>query len=81
MSKLVIGSLETCHLPDLNIFDLQIRIDTGAKTSSLHVDEIKKDTISLSKLNLDNINGGLDDEQCEYIKYHHKNVFRDVVSK
>lgn len=43
MNKLVIGSLETCHLPDLNIFDLQIRIDTGAKTSSLHVDEIKKE--------------------------------------
>ena len=43
MSKLIIGSLETCHLPDLNIFDLQIRIDTGAKTSSLHVDEIKKE--------------------------------------
>ena len=43
MSKLVIGSLETCHLPDLNIFDLQIRIDTGAKTSSLHVDDIKKE--------------------------------------
>ena len=43
MNKLVIGSLETCHLPDLNIFDLQIRIDTGAKTSSLHVDDIKKE--------------------------------------
>lgn len=39
MSKIIIGSLETCSLPDLNISDLQIRIDTGAKTSSLHVDE------------------------------------------
>lgn len=43
MKKIVIGVLETCDLPDLNIFDLQIRIDTGAKTSSLHVDEIVKE--------------------------------------
>lgn len=43
MTKIVIGSLETCSLPDLNISDLQIRIDTGAKTSSLHVDDIKKE--------------------------------------
>lgn len=43
MSKIVIGALETCDLPELNIFDLQIRVDTGAKTSSLHVDEIIKE--------------------------------------
>jgi hypothetical protein len=43
MNKIVIGALETCDLPDLNIFDLQIRVDTGAKTSSLHVDEIIKE--------------------------------------
>lgn len=43
MKKIVIGVLETCDLPDLNLFDLQIRIDTGAKTSSLHVDEIVKE--------------------------------------
>jgi hypothetical protein len=43
MTKIVIGALETCDLPDLNIFDLQIRVDTGAKTSSLHVDDIEKE--------------------------------------
>jgi hypothetical protein len=43
MTKIIIGALETCDLPELNIFDLQIRVDTGAKTSSLHVDEIKKE--------------------------------------
>jgi len=43
MKKIVIGVLETCDLPDLNIFDLQIRIDTGAKTSSLHVDDITRE--------------------------------------
>lgn len=43
MTKIIIGALETCDLPELQIFDLQIRVDTGAKTSSLHVDDIKKE--------------------------------------
>jgi hypothetical protein len=43
MKKIIIGVLETCSLPDFNITDLQIRIDTGAKTSSLHVDNIKRE--------------------------------------
>ncbi|KJY82734.1 ribosomal protein S6 modification protein [Vibrio galatheae] len=42
MDKFIIGNLELGHLPDLGIFDLPVRIDTGAKTSSLHVDNIKK---------------------------------------
>lgn len=40
-NKLIIGALEICSLPELNIKDLHIRVDTGAKTSSLHVDNIK----------------------------------------
>lgn len=39
-NKLIVGSLETCDLPDIGIKDLQIRVDTGAKTSSLHVDNL-----------------------------------------
>ena len=38
--KLLVGSLEECDLPELNIFSLDIRVDTGATTSSLHVDNI-----------------------------------------
>lgn len=38
--KIMIGNLEICNLPDLGIQDLQVRIDTGAKTSSLHVDNL-----------------------------------------
>lgn len=38
--KLIIGCLELCDLPALGIFDVEVRIDTGAKTSSLHVDHI-----------------------------------------
>ncbi|GLP96294.1 ATP-dependent zinc protease family protein [Paraferrimonas sedimenticola] len=40
--KMIIGNLEMCQLPDLGISDLQVRIDTGAKTSSLHVDNLKR---------------------------------------
>ncbi|CAI8198288.1 MAG: Uncharacterised protein [Glaciecola sp. HTCC2999] len=44
MKKLVIGSLEKCDLPQLGIEELHIRVDTGAKTSSLHVDNIEEFT-------------------------------------
>jgi len=40
--KLLVGSLETCDLPKLGINDLHMRVDTGAKTSSLHVDNIEE---------------------------------------
>ncbi len=40
--KFIVGSLETCDLPEIGIQDLQMRVDTGAKTSSLHVDNLKK---------------------------------------
>ena len=39
-NKLIVGSLEICDLPELGIYNLQIRVDTGAKTSSLHVDNL-----------------------------------------
>ena len=42
--KMVIGRLESIALPDLGIDELQVRVDTGAKTSSLHVDNIIKYT-------------------------------------
>jgi hypothetical protein len=42
MDRLIIGSLELCALPDLGISELEVRVDTGAKTSSLHVDNIRR---------------------------------------
>jgi len=33
--KIIIGRLESIALPELAITDLQVRVDTGAKTSSL----------------------------------------------
>ncbi len=44
MEKLIVGVVETCTLPDLSVSNLQIRVDTGAKTSSLHADDIKRFT-------------------------------------
>lgn len=39
--KLILGALEVCELPELQISDLHMRVDTGAKTSSLHVDNVE----------------------------------------
>lgn len=46
IDKIIIGRLESIALPELAIEDLQVRVDTGAKTSSLHVDNIKKSIIN-----------------------------------
>ncbi len=40
--KFIVGSIERCNLPELNITDMNVRIDTGAKTSSLHVDHLRE---------------------------------------
>jgi hypothetical protein len=39
-NKHIVGSLELCDLPELSINELNVRVDTGATTSSLHVDNI-----------------------------------------
>ncbi len=39
--KMVVGALEQCDLPELHIRNLDVRVDTGAKTSSLHVDNLE----------------------------------------
>ncbi|WP_396589241.1 ATP-dependent zinc protease [Bermanella sp. R86510] len=42
VKKLMVGALEVCSLPDFEISGLHIRVDTGAATSSLHVDNIEE---------------------------------------
>ena len=41
-NKVIVGSLELCDLPMLAITNLNVRVDTGAATSSLHVDNIEE---------------------------------------
>lgn len=41
-NKILVGNLELCDLPELAIENLNVRIDTGAATSSLHVDNISE---------------------------------------
>lgn len=40
--KKIIGRLEAICLPDLTIEQLHARVDTGAQTSSLHVDNVSQ---------------------------------------
>lgn len=41
-NKKTVGAVELCDLPRLAISDLNVRVDTGAATSSLHVDNIEE---------------------------------------
>ena len=45
-NKVMVGCLEQCDLPDLKIQGLHVRVDTGAATSSLHVDNIEEFTVN-----------------------------------
>lgn len=38
----IIGAVETADLPDLGIRNLPMRVDTGAATSSLHVEKLEE---------------------------------------
>ena len=40
--RIVIGHAEYINLPELGIAQLTVRVDTGAQTSSLHVDNIQR---------------------------------------
>jgi hypothetical protein len=40
--KHLVGALELCNLPELAIEKMNVRVDTGAATSSLHVDNIEE---------------------------------------
>lgn len=41
-NKILLGALEKCNLPDLGISNLVMRVDTGATTSSLHVENVEE---------------------------------------
>ncbi|WP_413112389.1 ATP-dependent zinc protease [Thaumasiovibrio sp. DFM-14] len=43
--KIIIGRLETISLPELGMENLTVRVDSGAQTSSLHVDNITLVTV------------------------------------
>ncbi len=40
--KLTVGAVETGDLPDLGIYRISMRIDTGAATSALHVENLEE---------------------------------------
>lgn len=43
--RMIIGHVENIDLPELKIKQLTVRVDTGAQTSSLHVDNIERTQI------------------------------------
>lgn len=42
MNKLIIGRIDTVNFPELGLFDIQVKIDTGAYTSAIHCSKIEE---------------------------------------
>ncbi|MUP45242.1 peptidase [Gramella sp. BOM4] len=68
MDKIVIGRFDKADFPDLKLYDIAVKIDTGAYTSSIHCENIEEvdDEIHCSFL---------DDEHPDY--NHKPMVFKD----
>lgn len=51
-NKKIVGRKETISIPDLDLFDLDAKVDTGADSNALHCDDIvlKDDTVSFTLL-------------------------------
>ncbi|KIM12005.1 MAG: hypothetical protein KU37_03955 [Sulfuricurvum sp. PC08-66] len=41
MEKLIVGECEYIHLPQLNLYNIDAKIDTGADSCAIHCDEIR----------------------------------------
>lgn len=65
--KRIIGRIDKADFPLLNLFDVEIKIDTGAYTSSIHCKNVKVEDNSLKCNFLDE----------EHPNYHEKEIIFD----
>jgi len=67
--KIMVGRQEWCSLPNLNIVRMPAKIDTGAKTSALHAEDIhifERDGMSYVRFKVNPLVGEVDTKkQCE----------------
>ena len=50
MNKKVIGRVDRIDFPKLELFNIDVKVDTGAYTSTIHYDEIIEENKSHSPL-------------------------------
>jgi hypothetical protein len=60
---LIVGWMEYVDLPDLGLYDIKAKIDTGARTSAIHakdIEKFRKDSEDWVRFTTHGINGGGD---------------------
>lgn len=72
--KKTIGRIDKADFPELGLFDIAVKIDTGAYTSSIHCKDVLE-TAGILKCNfLDNEHPGYDGKEFNFKEYQIKKV-------
>ena len=72
--KIIIGRRETARLPDFGLEDVQVKIDTGAYTSSIHVSYCKENNGRLEVVFLDDKHSGFNPERLFFDHFRIRKV-------
>ena len=72
--KILIGRRETARLPDFGLEDVQVKIDTGAYTSSIHVSYCKENNGRLEVVFLDDKHSGFNPERLFFDHFRIRKV-------
>lgn len=73
-NKLIIGRLDKADFPDLELFEIDVKIDTGAYTSSFHCHDIKVENNKLTCKFLDPEHPNYDNKEFVFKNFKDKKV-------
>ena len=74
MDKKIVGRVEVISILDLELFDLDAKVDTGADSNALHCDNIKVEGDEVSFKLLDKVHPSYHDKRMRFPIYRTKKV-------
>ncbi len=74
MTKKTLGRIETIDFPELNLVNIEVKIDTGAYTSAIHCSNIKEENNKLYCIFESKAHPNFKSETIVFENYTHTNV-------